>query len=103
MPRVRGRLIEGKRDANQSPLTGWYEALGCIVVDLGDVGSGVPDLMVGCAGVTGLAEVKVPGEDLRPSQITFNDRWRGSAPWKISTQDDVIAHVAFMRKQARKL
>jgi hypothetical protein len=102
MPRVGGRHIEGKRDANQSPVIGWYQQLGCSVVDLGDVGRGCPDLLIGCAGEDGLAEVKVEGEELRPSQVTFNDKWRGRRPWKVSTMNDVIEHVAFLRKRARR-
>lgn len=103
MPRVRGRHIEGKRDENQSPIVGWYEQLGCSVQDLGDIGHGCPDLLIGCAGIDGFAEVKVPGEDLRSSQVTFNAKWRGGRPWKVSTQTDVIDHVAWLRKRARRI
>lgn len=101
--RVRGRHVEGTRDANQSPLAQRYLDLGCSVEDLGSVGGGVSDLLVGCAGITDLAEVKMPGEPLRPSQVKFNERWRGSRPWKIETEDDVLAHVTDMRKRARRL
>jgi hypothetical protein len=101
MPRVKGRLIEGARDANQSAIMQRYRDYGCSVEDLGAVGGGIPDLLVGCAGVTDLCEVKMPGADLRPSQRTFNDRWRGSRPWKIETNEDVDAHVMDMRRRAR--
>lgn len=101
MPRVRGRLIEAPRDANQSAIMQRYRDFGCSVEDLGMVGGGIPDLLIGCAGVTDVAEVKVPGEDLRASQRVFNDRWRGSRPWKIETFEDVEAHVRDMRRRAR--
>jgi hypothetical protein len=101
MPRVKGRLIEAPRDANQSAIVQRYRDYGCSAEDLGAVGGGIPDLLIGCAGVTDLAEVKMPGEDLRASQRTFNDRWRGSRPWKIETFEDVEAHVMDMRRRAR--
>lgn len=101
MPRVRGKFIEAPRDANQSKIVGWYESLGCSVVDLGAVGGGCPDLLIGATGIDALSEVKMPGEELRLSQRAFNERWRGGRPWKVETMDDVIAHVAEMRRRAR--
>lgn len=102
MPRVKGRLIEAPRDANQAERVKDYEQLGCSVVDLGALGMGCPDLLIGCTGLTDLAEVKMPDEELRPNQQTFNARWRGSRPWLIRTLDDVIAHVKDMRRRARE-
>lgn len=98
MPRVKGRLVEAPRDANQPDLVADYEAPGCTVVDLGSIGGGVSDLLIGCAGITDLAEVKMPGEDLRKNQVEFNGRWRGSKPWKVDKREDVIAHVADRRR-----
>lgn len=103
MPRVRGRLIEAPRDANQSAVMQRYRDFGCSAEDLGAVGGGIPDLLIGCAGITDLAEVKMPGEELRPSQRTFNDRWRGSRAWKVESLDDVEAHVMNMRRRARNM
>jgi len=37
MTRVKGRLIEAPRDANQPSLVDDYESLGCSVVDLGSI------------------------------------------------------------------
>ena len=102
MPRVRGRHVEGRRDENQPDVVGWYKQLGCSVVDLGDVGNGCPDLLIGCAGETGLAEVKVEGEELRPTQVRFNAEWRGRKPWTVRTMQDVVDHVANLRKRARQ-
>jgi hypothetical protein len=68
MPSKRGLFMpastEAPRDADQPELVGVYEALGCTVVDLGSVGNGITDLLIGCAGITDLAEVKIPGEEL---------------------------------------
>lgn len=103
MARVRGRFVEGRRDGNQPQLTSDYEAHGCTVIDLGSVGNGVSDLLIGCVGISDLAEVKMPGGVLRDSQVEFNATWRGSKPWKVETRDDVIAHVADMRRRARRI
>lgn len=103
MPRVKGKFIEGPRDANQSLVINRYHEYGCSAEDLGAIGGGLPDLLIGCAGITDITEVKMLGCGLRPSQRTFNDRWRGSRPWVIYTLDDVDAHVADMRKRARAL
>lgn len=89
-------------DANHCDAIGWYEEVGCTVVDLRNVGGGVSDLLIGCAGITDLSEVKFENGELRPSQKAFNGRWRGSRPWITRTQDDALAHVADMRRRARK-
>jgi hypothetical protein len=103
MPRVKGRLIEAPRDGNQAAIMQRYRDFGCSVEDLGMVGGGLPDLLIGCAGVSDLTEVKMPGEDLRASQRTFNARWRGSRPWLVASFEDVEAHVIDMRKRARRI
>ena len=102
MPRVKGRLVEAPRDENQSQIIEWYERLGCSVCDLGAVGGGMPDLLIGCTGVVGLAEVKIEGADLRPNQRTWNERWRGAQPWLVRNLDDVAAHVKHMRLTASR-
>lgn len=90
-------------DTNHNPAIGWYRDQGCSVEDLRNVGNGVSDLLIGCAGITDLAEVKFENGGLRPSQKTFNERWRGSRPWITRTLDDAISHVADMRRRARGL
>lgn len=92
-----------RRDANHATVVGWYTQAGCSVLDLSQVGYGCPDLLVGCAGVSDLCEVKIEGEELRLDQQTFRDKWRGSRAVKVSTMDEVIAHVAHMRARARRL
>lgn len=101
MPRAKGRLFEAPRDANQSAIMQRYRDFGCSAEDLGVVGGGIPDLLIGCAGVTDITEVKMPGEQLRASQEAFNARWRGSRAWKVESVEDVEAHVMDMRRRAR--
>lgn len=101
MPRVAGGHRNCRRDDNHNDVVGWYEQAGCSVIDLSDVGGGVPDLLIGCAGEDGLAEVKTADGELSASQKRFNRDYRGRKPWTVRTLDDVLAHVAFLRKRAR--
>lgn len=91
----------GKPDANHGQVKDWYRELGCAVADTKDAGLGVPDLFIGCAGITDPVEVKTEDGDLLPSQRTFIAGWRGSTVAVVRTQDDVIRHVQSMRKRVR--
>lgn len=100
MPRVKGRHVDCARDKNHAEVVGWYKQAGCSVLDLADIGGGCPDLLIGCAGVEGFAEVKQEGEGLRPNQETFHRDWRGGKPWTVSTLSNVIEHITWLRKRA---
>lgn len=70
----------GRRDANHADIV---EALGYIpgmtVVDLGDVGGGCPDLLVGYNGRNWLFEVKTEKGRLNGAQVEFMRNWTGEA------------------------
>jgi hypothetical protein len=91
----------GKPDSNHDDVKGWYLDLGCTVADTKDAGLGVPDLFVGCVGLTDPVEIKSEDGTLRPLQKTFIAAWRGSPVAIVRTQQDVIDHVTRMRKRAR--
>ena len=90
-----------KRDANHGEIVKWYRDLGCYVAETQDAGLGVPDLFVGCAGITDPVEVKTEVGDLEESQKVFIAAWRGSRVWIVRTFDEVTAHVQNMRRRAR--
>lgn len=90
----------GKRDANHAEIVKWYRELGCSVAETQDAGLGVPDLFVGCVGLTDPVEIKTEDGELLPSQEAFIRGWRGSDTPVVRTQDDVIAHVQAMRRRA---
>lgn len=94
-------MKHGRRDSNHQDVVKWYRELGCYVADCADLGLGLPDLFVGAAGITDPVEVKAPDGELTPLQKTFVGAWRGSQVAIVRTQDDVISHVASMRKRAR--
>ena len=92
-------------DANQAELVAVYRKLGCTVVSLAPVGSGVPDLLIGCNRITDLAEVKdgskaPSARKLTPDQVRWHDNWNGSVRI-VSCVDDVIKHVAELKNRPR--
>lgn len=88
----------GRTDANHSEVIGWFEYMGCTVVDLSQIGSGVLDLLVGLVGVDVIVEVKTEDGKLRHCQQTFIDKWRGRKPAVVRTQQDCIDLVQKIRR-----
>lgn len=71
-----------KVDANQSQIVDALRRMGCTVQPLHDVGQGCPDLLVGCAGINLLLEVKdgdkpPSARKLTMDQVIWHDEWRG--------------------------
>lgn len=91
----------GKRDANHAQVVRWYRDLGCSVAETHDAGLGVPDLFVGCVGVTDPVEIKTEDGKLLPSQETFVLAWRGSTTRIVRSLAEVVAHVTDMRRRVR--
>lgn len=74
----------GKRDSNHAEIVKALRDLGCSVLDLGAVGHGCPDILVGVAGVNYLLEIKdgrkPPSErKLTPDQVDWHRVWKGQA------------------------
>ena len=93
----RNPAAQGARDANQAAIVKRYEELYCSVLDLGGHGYGVPDILLGFAGYTGLREIKTEDGKVRPSQRVFADSWRGGKVLIIRTVADVDADVLGIR------
>jgi hypothetical protein len=91
----------GKLDANHTDVVKWYRELGCSVAQTQDAGLGVPDLFVGCVGITDPVEIKTEDGKLKPSQQNFVLSWRGSTTRIVRTQAEVVAHVTDMRRRVR--
>ena len=99
---VRRPAAQGRTDSNQSQVIGWYEELYCSVVDLHEMGSGVPDLLVGFSGVSDLVEVKTEEGHLEASQNRFIRDWRGRKVVVVRTHGDVIRHVQNVRERVSR-
>jgi hypothetical protein len=93
----------GRRDINHEPIIKWYRDLGCSVADTADLGLGLPDAFVGCAGVCDPVEIKSMEGELTPLQKTFIAAWRGAAVRIVRNQTDVVEHVQDMRRRARAM
>lgn len=85
-----------KRDRNQVEIVEAFRKLGWSVLDLADVGRGMPDLVIGDKSHgTFLVEVKNPAtyygrKGLSRSQTRFAEKW-GGLVHVVKTLDDVIA------------
>jgi len=71
-------------DDNQAEIVAALRKCGCTVQSLAAVGNGVPDLLVGRAGVNYLLEVKdgskpKSARELTPDELRWLYAWRGSA------------------------
>lgn len=85
----RGR---GRRDGNHSAVVTALLRSGCTVLDLGDVGEGCPDLLVGLQGMNFLIEVKMPNGKLTPDQVGWAKVWRGQAV-VVRSPDEAIRFI----------
>jgi len=91
----------GRRDRNHNEITALFIAMGCTVLDLGDVGGGCPDLMIGIVGFNVLVEVKAGEKSTyTPAQHRFNAEWRGQRV-TVRSSADAVNLVASVRKAAR--
>ena len=68
----------GRRDENHAAIRDALRACAVSVIDLGDAGHNVPDLLCGRHGLNYLLEVKSPTGKERPGQEKARVSWRGS-------------------------
>ena len=92
----------GKRDENHKRIVNAARNLGCTVLDLGDVGGGCPDILVGFRGENVLVEIKdgskFPSQRyLTEDQKEFFRSWRG---WvvKIESVVELVRMIDSIRK-----
>ena len=81
-------------DVNQKEIVKTLRDYGASVVDLSKVGHGVPDLLVGYAGLTILVEVKSSEKaTFTDAQLEFMKRWYGGALIRINDVESAIRLV----------
>jgi hypothetical protein len=82
-----------KRDANHPEIVTALEQAMCSVVELHQLGDGVPDLLVGNHLVGNvLMEIKTDDGELSPAQVTFHREWRGPIV-TVRNVDEALAAV----------
>jgi len=67
----------GRRDSNHAAIVAALRSAGRRVLDLGSVGGGCPDLLIGMPGENLLMEVKSAKGELTPEQEEFYRLWPG--------------------------
>jgi len=77
----------GRRDLTHGEIRDHLRELGASVVDLGDVGDNVPDLIVGFCDRDFLVEAKSAKGKLSDGQSEFARTWRGSPPIVLRTKE----------------
>jgi hypothetical protein len=94
-----------RADGNRGPIVAAFQAAGAYVVDL----RRPVDILVGCAGVTALVEIKVltGKRDPKPAprtaaQIKFFNEWPGGILSTVTDADGALRLVRIMREIGRK-
>ena len=85
-----------KRDFNHAAVVKALRHVGCKVLDLGAVGDGCPDLLVGWQGRLSLLEVKdgdkpPSARKLTPDQEEFHKAWLGLPVFIVENEEAAIA------------
>lgn len=88
-----------KIDANQPEIVAALRAVGCSVQTLATMGAGVPDLLIGLAGVNLLVEVKSAKGKLTKDQIPWHEAWRGQVAIVRSVEEALVL-VETVRRRA---
>ena len=81
-----------KKDGTHVAIARALEYHGCLVADLSQAGSGVPDLLCGYRGVLFCVEVKTPTGSLSKVQRAWFDEWAEYPALVLRSVDDVT-HV----------
>lgn len=101
--RERGETVRrvARKDKNHDELVAVFRRLGCVVLELHQAGSGVPDLLVKCHGLWRPVEVKNPAgsygrRGLSNSQKKFEQEFDYQIPIVRSTDDVLKLHTSWV-------
>ena len=91
-----------RRDSNHSAILQAFRQLGCSTIDLGGVGAGVGDALIGYAGISLMIEIKDGAKSpsrrkLTAAQEKLRLDWTGGARL-VTNMDDVEKTVAVLRR-----
>lgn len=94
-----------KKDANHGAIVKAIEFAGCSWLNIETSTAGAPDGVMGCSGATHLVEIKPDSATkkhaLRPNQVEFAAKWRGSPVHLLRTPQEAWELVALLRMTAR--
>ena len=94
--------VRARKDANHVEIVRVIRSLGADVIDLSQLGGGVPDLLISTGRKTVLIEVKdglkPPSKQaLTPDEKEFHAKWRGEL-YIINSVESVAKLISDMRK-----
>jgi len=94
---------QGRRDGNHVAIVRELRQLGYSVLDLGSVGCGCPDILVGKDKRNWLLEIKdgnlAPSRrKLTPDEKAFHEQWRGQVA-TVETTAQAVAKLEELRSQ----
>ena len=97
-----------KVDANQPEIVAALRKSGCSVEHLHSVGGGVPDLLVGVAGLNLLLEVKdgakpPSARKLTPDQVEWHGKWLGHKAVVSTVEEALEAVESFLCSHGRNV
>ena len=89
----RKNRLRGRRDENHKAIVEGLRQYGATVQDLGDVGGGCPDILVGWRGRNYLIEIKRDSKaKLNKTQENWHAGWKGSV-YKCHTLGHVLRDI----------
>jgi hypothetical protein len=88
---MRHAAVRRRRDSNEPQIIAALRAVGATVVQLG--GTDQPDLLVGFARRTWIAEVKTATGKLKPGQRRWAETWRGSDVYLLRSPEDALEMI----------
>ena len=91
---------QGRRDTNHAAIVNALRYAGCSVLDLGALGGGAPDLLVGRGLRDQLLEVKSPGEKPNKAQQAWHNTWKGRPVIIVRTIEEALTVMGCMRPQS---
>lgn len=89
-------------DSTHRPVVEAMRAAGASVEAIQGARAGVPDLVVGVAGLTELVEVKRPRAKPSEAQEAWHRAWRGRPVRVVRSTEEALAVVAAMRADAAR-
>lgn len=89
--------LRARVDSNHAVMRGYFEAHGCVVASLAQVGHGTPDLIMGYVptGLLALVEVKGPKTPTKPSQVAFKAKF--PMTFTVRTEQDADHVIAYLK------
>lgn len=101
-----------RSDDNQKAIDLALRSIGATVVSLGNVGSGVPDRLVGYRGKTylmetknkdtarGMSRARIKNSQLSDDQVRFHTAWRGKPIAIVFSVDEALASIGATLNQS---